>query len=271
MKDEGITVGAVLKGRETYTLIREVSRTDAWIVYVARNNDEASPWDLVGITFTFDSPGSEYAWENLLIESTRLVRLSDFGSWSKQLLGRRGLVRSERSSYAGMRYYVWTVMPHHIQNPYPNNRTPRFTPTTRRAILTAAGHQCQVCGSADALQLDHIVPIAVGGSSEQSNGQVLCQTCHRQKTAVQHRLLAIDGLSPETCEQFYHGLVDLQLIEPPYYLKLPDISLHFFWTSNTLWQWITLHAGELFLTLPPAPTVIRWGLGVMFEYLTLHQ
>ena len=41
---------------------------------------------------------------------------------------------------------------------------------------------CAVCGSKDNLQLDHIITVSAGGKTEESNLQVLCKKCHREKT-----------------------------------------------------------------------------------------
>lgn len=41
--------------------------------------------------------------------------------------------------------------------------------------------KCAACGSSDALEIDHIVPISRGGSSERDNLQALCESCNRAK------------------------------------------------------------------------------------------
>jgi hypothetical protein len=49
-----------------------------------------------------------------------------------------------------------------------------------RAEVLSVG-ACAACGSADELVIDHIIPVARGGSCEQSNLQALCAPCNRQK------------------------------------------------------------------------------------------
>lgn len=56
--------------------------------------------------------------------------------------------------------------------------------TTRRELLTKANHCCEYvdpiskkrCSGKFQLQIDHIVPLALGGSNEESNLRVLCRT-----------------------------------------------------------------------------------------------
>jgi 5-methylcytosine-specific restriction enzyme A len=48
-------------------------------------------------------------------------------------------------------------------------------------------HQCQSCGAtppAVKLTLDHIIPLATGGTNDVSNFQTLCDRCNSRK---QHR------------------------------------------------------------------------------------
>lgn len=55
----------------------------------------------------------------------------------------------------------------------------------RQYILGRNNFQCQSCGASSqnlALQIDHIIPLAKGGTNDLSNLQVLCQSCNRQKS-----------------------------------------------------------------------------------------
>lgn len=45
------------------------------------------------------------------------------------------------------------------------------------------GGKCRHCGSEVELQFDHVIPVAMGGSSEPENLQVLCGPCNRRKGA----------------------------------------------------------------------------------------
>ncbi len=40
---------------------------------------------------------------------------------------------------------------------------------------------CAICGDKDDIEIDHIVPIAKGGTNDRENLQPLCFQCHRRK------------------------------------------------------------------------------------------
>lgn len=45
------------------------------------------------------------------------------------------------------------------------------------------GGRCVRCGSNQNLEFDHIIPVAMGGSSTSRNLQLLCAGCNRSKGA----------------------------------------------------------------------------------------
>ena len=56
----------------------------------------------------------------------------------------------------------------------------RMTAKIRKRILER-DKKCQFCGSLENLQVDHITPWSRGGSSSDSNLQVLCRKCNMEK------------------------------------------------------------------------------------------
>ena len=40
---------------------------------------------------------------------------------------------------------------------------------------------CQICGSQEFLELDHIIPVSKGGKDEEENYQTLCKKCNVRK------------------------------------------------------------------------------------------
>lgn len=58
----------------------------------------------------------------------------------------------------------------------------------RRIVAKRDGRKCNACGvtrglSYSYLHLDHIVPLADGGTATEENLQLLCPDCHKEKTA----------------------------------------------------------------------------------------
>lgn len=64
-----------------------------------------------------------------------------------------------------------------------------MTPKLRRFIIERDNNTCQLCGNSTfqepnlLLEVDHIVPVAKGGMTEESNLQTLCWKCNRTKGA----------------------------------------------------------------------------------------
>ena len=251
------------KGRTT--IIRELGCTEDFRVYLARDID--CPTYPTGVTvflkYTPDVPEPTLL---TLRASLRLARLSDFGSRSRMRLHPRVLTANAGEGYyAGMYYQVWILWPRVLTNPYPDaqrRRKSEFSRTVRRTLVQAADGKCQICGGTEGLQLDHLVPIAFGGTGDLSNGMVLCEFCHRAKTAMQFRCKFSSEPAdqvPDPQPRYYelggekmlgsHAPVYLSKAEP-YYLKLHGSEIHYFPTQHDLWLWITTHAKELLQKLP---------------------
>ncbi|WP_276141143.1 HNH endonuclease [Rhodococcus sp. T2V] len=58
----------------------------------------------------------------------------------------------------------------------------------RKSIILRDGNHCRQCGisgTETALDLDHIVSVAEGGTDDPSNARLLCRRCHTPKTQAE--------------------------------------------------------------------------------------
>ncbi|MEU7863497.1 HNH endonuclease signature motif containing protein [Nonomuraea sp. NPDC049141] len=60
----------------------------------------------------------------------------------------------------------------------------------RRFVLTRDRGVCYVCRRPGATEVDHVVPVARGGSHDYSNLKAICPTCHKVKTLTERRRAA---------------------------------------------------------------------------------
>jgi hypothetical protein len=58
----------------------------------------------------------------------------------------------------------------------------RVPDSMRAAVLVRDGGRCRKCGRSVNLQIDHIVPVSKGGTTEESNLQILCRRCNLAKS-----------------------------------------------------------------------------------------
>lgn len=71
----------------------------------------------------------------------------------------------------------------------------RYVPTrVRRSVWQRARGRCENCGSEFMLQIDHKIPYALGGRTEERNLRLLCRNCNVHA--------AIRALGPRTMERF---------------------------------------------------------------------
>lgn len=66
------------------------------------------------------------------------------------------------------------------------SKTPRINipDSVRKYVLQRDNYQCQSCGKTEQktkLNIDHIIPLATGGSNDISNLQTLCSHCNQKK------------------------------------------------------------------------------------------
>lgn len=65
-----------------------------------------------------------------------------------------------------------------------------FSRKVKAAIITRAQGKCEKCSAVlkkGEGEVDHILPCALGGKPEISNGWLLCRVCHAEKTAADVR------------------------------------------------------------------------------------
>lgn len=104
---------------------------------------------------------------------------------SRDLLGpksRRQLYKFGRrgGEVSGVLYKAYAVMLK------PSKVRPKaFSQKIRSKVLEADGFRCRACGSAEGVQVDHILPIWEGGEPTFENGQTLCSDCHTEKTRLE--------------------------------------------------------------------------------------
>ena len=83
----------------------------------------------------------------------------------------------------------------------PEHRLPDRRPSTARRgsstdrrkmrarALHRGRHRCARCGVVDktgkSLEVDHVLPLERGGDHSDANLQVLCKTCHAEKTSLE--------------------------------------------------------------------------------------
>ncbi len=53
----------------------------------------------------------------------------------------------------------------------------------KQFVFARDAGRCRQCGAANDLQFDHVIPVALGGSSSADNLQLLCGVCNRRKGA----------------------------------------------------------------------------------------
>ena len=60
-----------------------------------------------------------------------------------------------------------------------------FARKTRAEIIKRAQGHCEACGASFAgerVEVDHILPAALGGDNSRANGRAICIKCHKAKT-----------------------------------------------------------------------------------------
>ena len=61
------------------------------------------------------------------------------------------------------------------------NHRKKLRDSVKRSVLEASDYRCIACGASKNLCIDHIMPVAKGGSDDIENLQTLCRSCNNQK------------------------------------------------------------------------------------------
>jgi hypothetical protein len=112
----------------------------------------------------------------------------------------------------------------------------------RERILNKCNNKCVKCGSDEKLEVDHIIPLSIGGREDEDNMQILCKKCNRKKynKAEYNGLIALDEnyelyilLNREKClnilsskngwDEFYRHIT-LVMEEPKKYLSVYGVK-----------------------------------------------
>lgn len=75
----------------------------------------------------------------------------------------------------------------------PGEATPRKAMSLGRRgrIIARQGHVCARCGDkVSVFEIDHVLPIELGGAEDDDNLQALCGRCHRAKTGADIQRIA---------------------------------------------------------------------------------
>lgn len=67
--------------------------------------------------------------------------------------------------------------------PITRNKRTKVSATKRKRILERDNYACAFCGKNKGLEIDHITPVIAGGTSEESNLRVLCESCNGKRNA----------------------------------------------------------------------------------------
>ena len=70
-----------------------------------------------------------------------------------------------------------------MSKPFPVYGRVRIGKKTRKRIFARDGNKCKKCGSGEHLTVDHVIPVAEGGSNRDNNLQTLCFGCNQSKAA----------------------------------------------------------------------------------------
>src|SRR3546814_12260853 len=84
-------------------------------------------------------------------------------------------------------------------SPPPRFQQPRRWVDIRQEALERDGNACVLCGSTEALEVDHIHPVFRGGRPDMENLRVLCVVCHRARRRRRSEERRVGNACVSTC------------------------------------------------------------------------
>lgn len=66
----------------------------------------------------------------------------------------------------------------------PRTRRPSIPDAIRAAVYERDEHACVICGAADSLTLDHVIPFSHGGPDTLDNLRAMCRPCNSRRGAA---------------------------------------------------------------------------------------
>lgn len=91
--------------------------------------------------------------------------------WAARMRWDAGVVRAE----------VRRLLTEHAIPEPARGATRRITVMQRARVLARDGLRCRRCSSTERLHIDHVKPVALGGSNDIDNLQTLCEGCNCSK------------------------------------------------------------------------------------------
>jgi len=144
------------------------------------------------------------------------------------------------------------------------------TKRTRFEVLRRDEHTCQYCGEKApnvTLQIDHVVPVALGGDDKPSNLVTACKDCNAGKSSIPPDSPIVQGLS-ERAAAYALGMVD-KMTRFRADIERGDEYVELFDEEWGTWK---LRGTERVVPLPPdyALSLHRWAqMGIPFRVIEL--
>jgi hypothetical protein len=129
----------------------------------------------------------------------------------------------------------------------------------RGLVLKRDERRCKSCQGIDDLQVDHIVPCAVGGRADEWNLQVLCRPCNNDKGGDWYPGCIWEKVRTDLCDYYF-------LIAPRWF-RQPDLD-NFLWERNAYQRtgtWTPL-IHKIFAPPRGVVTKRRPALSMLFDF-----